>query len=218
MGTITGQLIFDRAAIKAQDAGAVRWPGSEALLWLNDAQREIVSLLPKANPVRVDFTLVAGSRQALPAGGLAVIDVVRLLSGTADGRPVRLVDRAALDERKPAWHTDTHTTGPRHWTMDDRDPKAFYVWPGGVGIHVELIHSALPTDLGSLASTIALDDTYAHPMQLFLLFSFFSKNQVYSKNPQLATGLYATFLQSLGLGDKAKAYIAARAQQQAAGA
>lgn len=218
MGTITGQQIVDRAWTKAQDTGGgggVRWPTSEALMWVNDAQREIVNQLPKSNPKSATPTLAASSRQTLAGlsitDGVSVLDVVR---ATATGQPITLRPRAWFDDQLKTWHA---TSGvPYHWMLDDRDPTAFYVWPNSA-VAIELIYAALPTDLGSLAAAITLSDIYANAIQFFVLHSFYSKGATYTKNPQLAAQYWVQFMQCLGFRDKAVKFAAAQAEQNAAG-
>lgn len=217
MGVITGQNIVDRALIKTNDPSAARWPAAESLKWINDGQREIVNQLPKANPVRVAASMSAGTRQTLSGlsltTGIAVIDVVR----NVGGRAITKRDRAWLDDQRPDWHTETQAASV-HWMYDERDPKAFYVWPPAVAAaSVELIYAALPTDLSALSDVITLDDIYANALQWFILFSFYSKDAVYTKSPQFAAQYWSLFMQSLGFRDKAVVMAAAQGDKQAAG-
>jgi hypothetical protein len=220
MGTITGQQIVDRAWIKALDMGVdKRWPGTEALLWVNDGQREVVNQLPKANTVASACAAVAGTRQTLAglglADGIAVVDVVR----NVGGRAITKRDRAWLDERRPSWHTEASVSA-QHWVFDERDPKAFYLYPGsaGAGHQIEVVRVASPTDLGALASAITLDDIYANALQWFVLFSFFSKDSAHIKSLALRDSCWNLFQQSLGLRDKGVRESAAVGEAKASGA
>lgn len=213
MGTLTGQAILDRAWIKLQDKGitpGVRWPAAEGLLWVNDAQRAIVTLKPSANVVAGVVSLAAGTRQSLPALGLAGVQVQRLTrnfaaDGVTPGRVITLIPVERLDETRPNWHADT---GPavKHFTVDRRDPKAFYVWPakaaGGTG-KVEVVYTAIPAELPNLNATIVLDDLHAEAMQFYVLFSAYSKDSTFTKSPSNASAYYQLFLQSLGISRQA---------------
>lgn len=220
MGTLTGQNIIDRAWIKAQDTvggTGVRWPSTEAILWINDGQREVVNQLPKSYTKSATPALVAGTRQSLSglslSDGIAVIDVVKNVTG---GRAITKRDRAWFDEQRPTWHSETGAT-VFHWTYDERDPKSFYVYPASSGAQVELIYAASPADLATLASVITLDDIYANALQWFVLFSFYSKDAVYTKSPQLASQYWGLFMQSLGFRDKAVVMADQVGDKQAAG-
>lgn len=208
MGSITGQQIADRAWTKVNEAtgsSAVRWTPAEALMWINDGQRECVNQLHQSNAKRATPTLLAGSsRQDFASlgitDGVSIIDVVcnYNVGATIRGRATRKIERAWLDDQRPEWHT---TTGAEivHWMSDPRDPKAFYIYPQPSSGKVELIYAASPTDLATLASTITLDDIYANALQWFTLFSFYSKDATYAKNPQTASSYYALFQSSLGV-------------------
>lgn len=203
----TGQNIIDRAWIKANDsggAGGVRWPSAEALKWLNDGQLEIVNTLPKANPKTAQPTLQAGSRQTLAAlsitDGLEVLDVVCNVSGSTRGAPITKEERAVMDINR-AWHTATGSEA-YHWVFDERDPKAFYIWPQVVGGKVELVYAGVPAPLASLSDNIVLDDIYANALQWFVLFSFYSKDTKFTKSMQQAAGYWELFQSSLGVRER----------------
>lgn len=227
MPTITGQNIVDRAWIKAQDTNGgsgVRWPSTEALLWVNDGQREIVNQLPKAYTKRATPVAVTGTRQDIAglalADGITVVDVPRNYNaaGSTAGRAMTHRDRVIFDEQRPAWHSETATEA-MHWMADERDPKAFYIYPAITGGgRLEVIYSAAPTDLGTLASVITLDDIYANALQWFVLFSFYSKDATYTKSPASAGTYWNLFMSSLGIRDKALMLNAGAANAKAGGA
>lgn len=212
MPTITGQQIVDRAWIILQDTNGgsgVRWPGAEQLLWVNDAQREVVIVLPSAFVKTAIVTLVAGTRQTLAGVSPAQSDGIQFMkfvrnynaAGTVPGRAVVLKPMLWLDEQRPTWHNDTPADAI-HYFFDKNDPKTFYVWPPADGTKkAEIVTSAAPPELGSLANVISLDDIYANAMQYYVLFRSFSKNATYTKAPQLAAAYYQLFLQSLGVKD-----------------
>lgn len=208
MGTLTGQMIADRAWTKVNEAtgsSAIRWTPAEALMWINDGQRECVNQLPQAWSKRATPTLAASSSRQDFAGlsitdGISIIDVVCNYNagGTTRGRSITKRERAWFDDQLPTWH---NTPGDEvvHWLYDERDPKAFYIVPQPTSGKVELIYSALPVDLDDLASVITLDDIYANALQFFVLFSFYSKDSTYTKNPSTAAAYWQLFMQALGL-------------------
>ena len=216
MGSITGQQILDRAWSKGQDDGT-RWKATDALKWINDGQREIVRLLPKSNPITTTKALQAGVRQTFAGlsitNGVSIIDVTR---NTTTGRAITQRARAFLDDTRPTWVSETGTT--YHWMQDERDPTAFYIYQAAAGDSVEIVYAALPTDLANLNAAISLSDIYANALQLFLLHSFYSMGQTYTKNPALAATFWTMFAQSLGLGDTATRQSAQEGRQHAAGA
>ncbi len=214
MSTITGQNIIDRAWIKAQDTNGgsgIRWPAEEALRWLNDGQREVVNVLPSSYTLAAQPDVVASSTRQTLAGlnlpaGIRVIDVPRnIAAGGAPGRAITLRKREWFDDQRPNWHAEV-ANDALHYTFDERDPKAFFLYPAKSSGKVEVIYSAAPADLPNLAALITLDDIYANALQFFVLFSFYSKDATYTQAPAKAGGYYQLFLQSLGV--KANAELA----------
>ncbi|SVD59796.1 uncharacterized protein METZ01_LOCUS412650, partial [marine metagenome] len=87
-GTITAAEIISRVQDTLQDTTSIRWPKTELLRYMNDAQREIVNLRPDSSSVSANIALVVGTAQTLPAAGLRLIKVVRNMSaagGSATG-------------------------------------------------------------------------------------------------------------------------------------
>lgn len=208
MGALTGQYILDGAWIKANEqigGAAIRWPAAEGLRWLNNAAREIVNQLPSSNSKRGSPVVAAGTRQDFAnlaiTDGLQVTDVVcnLLADGTTRGRPIRKAERAWLDDNIEDWHSQTGTAITT-WVQDPRDPKAFYIFPRPTaGSKIELVYSAAPVDLTNPATAWQLDDVYANAAEAFVLYSFYSKDATYTKNPQIANGYWTLFLQMLGV-------------------
>lgn len=208
MGTITGQQIADRAWTKLNEvtgSGATRWTPAEALMWINDGQREIVTLLPRANTVLATPLVVAGTRQTLDGlgltSGLHVVDVLaNYTSAGVRGRPITKIARSHLDELRPSWASDVWSEA-QHWVEDERDPKAFHIWPAtyGAGGRVGVLYPALPSNLSALSGAISLGDEYAQALQWWLLASFLAKDQTFAKSPQLAMGYLQLFQSALGM-------------------
>jgi hypothetical protein len=197
---ITGSDIVGRAITKANDVDQTYWGAAESLKWVNDAQRAVVSELPKAGATMAQPMLQAGSRQTLAglslARGIEVVDLVCNVVGAARSTPIHRTSRAWLDDNLPNWHADT--SGPvEYWTFDERDPSAFYVWPNNGG-KVELIYAAPPADLAAIGDPIGLNDIYAEAMQNYVLFCYFSKDITKLKSAQYAQQYYSLFLACLG--------------------
>jgi hypothetical protein len=198
MATIVAQSLIDRAATILQDTTNTRWPSNELLDWLNDGQREVVMYKPDAYP-RVDTVeLVEGTRQAIPSGGLQLLDVTR----NSDGIAVRLIERRVLDEQLPEWHQSPQSGEVRHYLYDERDPKTFWVYPPNDGTgSVEVLYSAAPEDV-AVEDTILIDDTYANALVDYILYRAYMKDADYAANDQRAANQYNRFLSSLGAMDQ----------------
>lgn len=195
---ITGDQIADRARRILQDttSGGTRWLDNELLDWINDAQREIVLLKPNAHSTVQDISLIAGTKQELPSGGLFLLSVVR----NTGGRAVRRVDRDILDSENPDWHTASTSSTVEHYVFDEDAPTTFWVYPPNAGgEQVEVIFSQSPVDLGTLPSALALNDVYANVILDFVLYRAYSKDTDYAGNLQRANTHYTAFNASLGV-------------------
>jgi hypothetical protein len=214
--TTTAQSIIRRAVEIAQDVSSIRWPISEVCRYYNDAQREIVLQRPDAMATNAALTLAAGSKQALPAQGIKLIEVVRNTAGGA----VRLTNREVLDAQIPGWHTLTGVTAIKHFMYDARDPKTFYVYPpaAGAGASLDIVYAANPTDIAEAAdggtfstvatTTFAMPEFFAGPMVDYILYRMYSKDADYAGNAARAQAHYAAFANALGLEIKATVMVA----------
>lgn len=209
MGTLTGQSIADASWATLGDSvgvDGVRWPEAEVLRYINDGQRETVLNLPSSFVKTAIVSTVSGTRQTLV--GSSIVDGIQLIkmtrnfnsAGTVPGRAVTPRPVSWLDNERPDWHSDA-SGDAAHYFFDPADPKAWYVWPPSSGsIKAEIVYSATPPDLASLASVISIDDIYSNALQYFVLFRAMTKQANYTKNP-MATMFYQLFLQSLGVKD-----------------
>lgn len=204
MSTITAQDIIDRAEIVLQDTTNVRWPETELLGWLNDGQREVVRVKPDSNATNESMSLVAGTKQSIPAAGLSLIDVIRNMGtgGSTPGNVIRRIDRKILDDQVPGWHSASQVSTINHYTFDDRDPKRFYVYPPADGTtQVEVVYAAAPSDI-VVGATITVDDIYANALMDYILYRAYLKDADYAADDARAQAAYQSFLRSLGMQDK----------------
>ena len=200
MATITAQQIIDKVEIILQDSTNVRWAESELLGWLNDGQREIVLLRPESYAKNESKQMTAGTKQALPATGVMLIDVVRNMgvNGSTAGNAVRVVTREIMDSQNPAWHAETPAAAIKHFMFDPRDPKNFYVYPPSDGTtYIEIVYAAAPTDVNAVGNTITLDDIYMGPLIDYILYRAYSKDAEFAANATLASAHYQMFTNAL---------------------
>jgi hypothetical protein len=209
---ITAQSIVRRVVETLQDNTSVRWPVNELVRYMNDGQREIILYRPDAMVTNAAVTLVAGSKQSLPANGAKLIEVVRNTAGNK--RSVRLVNREILDSQSPGWHNITGAAEILHFMYDPRDPKIFYVYPPAAasGASLDVVYAALPTDVtepadGALytavSGNISVPDIYGNVLQDYMLYRSYSKDSEYAGNAQRAQAHYGAFANALGIEMKA---------------
>lgn len=204
--TIAAQSIIRRVVETMQDNTSVRWPVAELVRYLNDGQREVVLYRPDSMVTNATIALASGAKQALPANGSKLIDVIRNTSGTK--RSVRMTVRNILDTQSPNWYNLTGVTEILHYMYDPRDPKVFYVYPPAAasGASVEVVYSAYPTDItepadGALYSAvtgnISLPDIYGNVLADYILYRAYTKDSEYAGNAQRAQAHYAAFQAAL---------------------
>lgn len=213
---IAAQSIIRRAVETLQDTTSVRWPVNELVRYLNDGQREIVLYRPDSMVTNATMTCVAGTKQALPANGAKLIEVIRNAAATSAKKSVRMINREILDAQTPGWHNITGSVDILHFMYDPRDPKTFYVYPPATtSAQVDIVYSAYPTDItepadGSLytavTGNISLPDIYGNAILDYILYRAYTKDSEYAGNAQRAQAHYAAF--NNALGNEIKATIA----------
>jgi hypothetical protein len=205
MATTKVATLIDTAGIILQDTSQVRFPQSELMTFLNDAQREIVLHRPDAKTVNGNMTCVSGSKQSIPAAGLRLIDVVR----NDAGRAITQIDRKILDETLPDWHNTTadNTKKIEHFVYDAADPKNFYVYPNATSsMDIEIIYSTAPSDISYTSTvTITLDDIYANAILDYMLYRAYQKDSEYAGNAERSMMHYQSFANALGIKTRADA-------------
>lgn len=192
--------IISRAQIVLNDAGGVRWTDTELLKWISDGQRVIALVRPDSVSENTALTLVAGTKQTIPADGMRLLDVVRNLTSTGGpDRSVRMVERETLDAQSYNWHQAT-AGKTVNFIYDNRDPLHFYVYPPAVaGAKLEILYSKQPAEITATNQALTLLDVYAEPLFNYVLFRAYSKDAEYGANAALAQGYLSLFNNLLGI-------------------
>lgn len=197
MATITVASILTKVTTILQDASNVRWSADELILWLNDAQRELVLYKPNAYVISTAVKLVQGTKQSIPSSAVSLIDIVRNMgtNGTTPGNSIRAVSREILDTQVPNWHAVTPSATAKHFVYTPLDTKNFYIYPPQPATnqgYVEMVYVALPTDAVS-GGVITLDDIYVTALISYILFRAYSKDAEFAGNATLAATYYQQF-------------------------
>jgi hypothetical protein len=167
VGTILVKQALQRVSTLLQDINPqwVRWPESELVNWLNDAQAAIAKYLPSSCSRMDAFKLAGGTRQYIgsipqanlipgdgvaltaPVLGNALLDVLCNMgsAGTTEGIAIRPVERDVLDSQNPNWRSSSVANGTvRQYTYDPETPRFFHVSPPvPVGANVWVLMSYL---------------------------------------------------------------------------
>lgn len=217
---ISAQSITRRCVETLQDPTSIRWPVNELVRYLNDGQREIALYRPDSMVTSASVALASGSRQALPANGTKLIDVVRNTNGSR--RAVRLTNREILDAQLPGWHNQPGVIEILHFMYDPREPRTFYVYPpAGPAAGVDLIYSALPTDTAepndgalytAVVGNVSVSELYGNVLQDYVLYRAYTKDSEYAGNAARAQVHYQQFTNALGMEIKATVAVAPTTQ------
>jgi hypothetical protein len=199
---VTVASVLSRVDAVLQDTSNIRWPDTELILWVNDAQREIALIKPDSTATVATVTLAAGTMQSIPSGGNRLLDVTRNMSAASSGtggRAIRLVSRDSLDAQNPSWHDPTvtgsakHTTVVKHYTYEDDNPRTFYVYPGVSGnAYIELTYSANPATV-TASDNLGVPDIYANAVMNFVLYMAYMKEAEFAENAERAGSHYQLF-------------------------
>lgn len=140
------------------DTDKTRWTLADRMMWLNEGQLAIVSIRHDAKSATLDLTLIAGSRQSIPATALRLLGISR----NKGGRGITLVSREVMNDLSTSWYTATGKSVIKHYAHDPRVPKEFDTFPPAVaGTIIESQCSLVPTDCVNEDSDIDIDPTYA---------------------------------------------------------
>ena len=216
--SMTGQDVVNRAQVLLNDSGNpnaqvaanTRWPLTELLLWVTDAQREAVIVSPNSNNGVIQIQLVAGTRQTLPTAsdGWLLLSIKRNLTTAnqgvsfSGGRAVRQTTQEILDAYEPNWHTDATAAAVQNYTFDVQDRKSFYVYPPNDGTGwVEANVSLTPPVVTSLTQTLPMDDIYLGALASYVCYRALMKDAEFAGGSTLAMAFYQQFYQSMSSQD-----------------
>ena len=187
MATVGSVITKVRAVL--QDTTSVRWPDSELIEWINDAQHEIALIKPDATAVNESIPLVGGTKQSVPSNALRLLRVGRNMQDAgvgSGGRAIRLVDREILDAQDLNWH-DPLTTGMsafdtvvKHYMYDEQDLCTFTFTPASTGRsacpHDRNRVPAEPKKVDSLNDVLSVPDLYINVALNYVLYMAYMKD------------------------------------------
>lgn len=210
---VSVQTILTRVTTLLQDPTFVRWPLTELAGYVADGEKEICLFKPNAYVTLGNVQLGAGTKQTLPAGGLALLDVIRNrgVGGTTEGSAIRVVSREILDAQIPGWHTTAGDGTVKHYMYNPLDPVHFYVYPPQPAAnqhYVEVLYGGAPTGLSAAANqgaaladysgvNINLPDIWMNSLINYTMFRAYSKDAEYAANGALAQKYYELFMASI---------------------
>jgi hypothetical protein len=191
-----------RYLLNDTDPSLRRWEDEELILWTDDAQRAVAVARPDSSPSQRVVTLTAGTKQATPEDCFKLMDVVRNVAqdGLTPGRAIRMIEREVLDQFDPSWHTAAAKAEVRHFTVDDRSPNTYFVYPPALaGTKIEVLLSQRPATVDSLTDDLAMADMYFDPIVDWVMYRSYGKDTEYTANPAQQAAYLAAFANKLGV-------------------
>jgi hypothetical protein len=155
-----------------------RWDDATLLAILNEGQKALVLLNPRATAKTAPVALLDGTHQALPADGMVFFGCTRnLTTGGAPGRTITLVAFESINLGAPRWHAGSSSAEVWQFSPDPVDPCKFYVFPSAViGTTVEVSYAAMPADVPSLNDALSVPDWYAPALVDYVIYRALSEN------------------------------------------
>lgn len=192
------------------DASGVSWSDAELLTYVNEAIRDSVAAKPDIYPVSGEIPLTAGVVQALPAGGVLLIDITHNID---TGRIVSVVDLPLLQEANRFWPAATQQAEVENFAVDPRTPRKFLVSPPNDGAgQVYGTYGGTPGAITALTDTFPLLDIYQPAITAYVIGRAYAKN---SKRQDLgkAAAYRQQWAQALGAKSVATAATVPRVSQ-----
>ncbi len=213
---VSAKNVLTRCQVILQDAGAVRWPLTELVDWLNDGLKQIRMLKPNATAETSVIPLEVGTMQSVPPEYAILIRAWNNCAsdGTPEGNAITPIVREILDQQKPGWHDGTvvpFRRRVRHVASDISDPRVFFVYPGNDGTghmratlsripdEITPVTGADPEDMDAYDVDIAgLQAIYQQCLVDYVLAMAFSKDMQYAGSAERAAVHMAQFTTALG--------------------
>ncbi len=207
MANVTIRHIIDLVEEVLQDIDNENWSEANLINWYNLSQRKIVTDKPDANAVIEVIRLAIGTKQAIPARGIALLDVRRNTS--SDGLTAGLaVTPAILPNIRSwdlGWHQATSATIISNFIVDSADKRTWYCYPpsNGAGF-VEIENSKVPEQIvfdedGDWESKlVGVTEDYVHPLVNLILHWAYLKDSDFPGNSQRALTHLQVAMSDLG--------------------
>ncbi len=198
--------ILDTARNDLQDSGKVRWGDDDLLIGFNEGRRELVRLIPSANPVTTVLQFVAGTRQTITGSELLNVICNMGADKATPGRVIISIPQTVLESARPDLHTAAASGEAKYSSLIVGDKKAFLVFPPQPAVSpgsAKIVQSEPPIDtlIANIATEgIGVDDSYEAVLVAYTLYKAYSMDAE-AGNFDRATGQLAIFHNKLGVSD-----------------
>jgi hypothetical protein len=181
--------------LNEDDATSGRWNDTVLLRYLNSGERQIIYFKPTSYVVTAVYQLVAGAKQSLPDGSATyqdpsantleqAVEMVRAsrnmgADGVTDGESIYMTAPADMDELYPGWRSETAAATVLNVVFDPKDRTVFEVFPpqpsSSMG-YIEVLYSAIPSEIAETGNAINLRDEYIEPLQCYMKYRAYAKD------------------------------------------
>lgn len=212
MGTILASAIITSVRrILLDPTPGVTWTDANLLAMINEGERAFVNVKREIYPLRAAITLVAGTKQTLPTGGVAFMEAY---DNAVSGRRCTLVNRELMDAAARFFPIATQTVDAEHYMKDDRDPTRFDVVPPNSGTgSLNILYGAVPTAIAAVGSVINLADVYEGALIAFVLAKAYAENT--TRQDLTKSGAYTQEWKSLlGMGTQSQVAVSPKVGAQ----
>jgi len=205
MANMTVRGLLDMVEVILQDADNDNWGLTELITWYNLSCRDCVIYAPEANPVIEPVKLAAAVKHSIPAGGLALINIIRNMGtdGLTPGEAIFPSTVKIVQSFDPSWNTATAAAVIQNF-MPETD-RTFYSYPPGDGTgYVEMEYSKVPTAVAYDANgdwesaMVGVTDKYVTAVLNSILARAFSKDTDFPGNLERSADHERQFMQAVG--------------------
>lgn len=207
------QQLINNVRKDLSDPKEVTWSQDDLEDALDDALLALSLVRPDSTAVTQSIPLIAGTKQALPAGSLRAIRFTRNMgSGDVPGKALRVGDRETLDVMFPEWHQEVGDEVHEVF-YDPLIPNEFYVYPGmaSSGAYIEASIQRVPTTIvNAETEDLPVADIYAPALHEWMLYRAWGGDDESSPNYPVARDRRSNFFQLLGVKSQADIAVSAK--------
>jgi hypothetical protein len=204
--TTTIKSVLETVAGTLNDDLTVAWTLQDLFRYGSDGQRDMHVYRPDLFNRSIEYALVAGYKQTLPATASKLIDIPANAVGNLS--PVTRIQRALLDAQVQGWRLTTPQLEIDHFMYDERDRLAFEVYPPALtGATVLLDFAEIPTDwtvpaantpMSAVTGNIAVPDLQATALQHYIVARAYAEGSEDGHHVR-AKDFFALFADLLGI-------------------
>lgn len=205
---ITFQATIDAARFTLNDAAKIRNPDAKCLVYLNDGLYTLCQYRADMFIITGDIPCTAGQvEQIVPAGSVALIDVMAIKGGGAIDR----TDIDSLRSYRASWRTDPAAPA-QNWAFAPEDPekqtgRTFIIYPQAPANQIltgQWIQTPTPCPIGQIGTAmLPVPDTYVVALEAYIIFRCEMEDDEHVTTER-GVQFFAAFEKAVMLGDQSE--------------